>query len=41
MLGWDLYGYEKRCAGTRHAKLVFLHLMGYAGLVVHPGASEA
>jgi hypothetical protein len=25
MLGWDRYGFHKKCVGTRYAKLVFLH----------------
>jgi hypothetical protein len=35
MLGWDQYGLDKKCTGTRYAKLVFLQPVGYAGHVVH------
>jgi hypothetical protein len=38
---WDRYGFDKKRLGTRYAKLVFLHLVGYAGHVVHSGASGA
>jgi hypothetical protein len=41
MLRWDRYGFDKKRAGTRYSKLVFLHLVGYAGNVVHSGASVA
>jgi hypothetical protein len=41
MLGWDSYGFDKRRTGTRYVELVFLHLVGYAGHVVHFGASGA
>jgi hypothetical protein len=41
MLGWDQYGFDKKCAGTRCAELMFLHPVGSAGLVVHSGASGA
>jgi hypothetical protein len=39
MLGWDRYGFHKNCAGTRYVELLFLHPMGYAGHIVHLGAS--
>jgi hypothetical protein len=39
MLGWDQYGFEKKCTKTRYADLVFLHLVGSAGHVMHSGAS--
>jgi hypothetical protein len=39
MLGWDQYRFHKKRAGTRYAKLVFLHLVGCAGHIVHSGAS--
>jgi hypothetical protein len=39
LLGWDRYGFHKKCAGTRYTKLLFLHPMGSAGHVVHSGAS--
>jgi hypothetical protein len=32
-------GFYKMCDGTPYAKLLFLHPMGYAGHVVHCGAS--
>jgi hypothetical protein len=41
MLRWYEYGFYKKCDGTPHAKLVFLHPLGYAGHVVHCGASGA
>jgi hypothetical protein len=41
ILGWDLYGFDKKRFGTRYAELVFLHLVGSAGHVVHSGASRA
>jgi hypothetical protein len=41
MVGWDEYGLYKKRDGTPHAKHVFLHPMGYAGHVVHCGASGA
>jgi hypothetical protein len=41
MLRWDRYGFDKKRAGTRYSKLVFLHLVGYAGNVVHSGAFVA
>jgi hypothetical protein len=41
MLGWDQYGFHKKCVGTRYAKLIFLHPVGCAGHVVHSVASGA
>jgi hypothetical protein len=35
MHGWDRYRFDKKWTGTCYAKLVFLHLLGYAGHVVH------
>jgi hypothetical protein len=35
MLGCDWYGFCKKCAGARYAKLGFLHPVGSAGHVVH------
>jgi hypothetical protein len=44
MLRWDWYGLYKnkvgtRYAGTRYPEPVFLHLVGFAGHVVHSDAS--
>jgi hypothetical protein len=39
MPGWDRYVFDKKCVGTRYAKLVFLHPVGSVGHVVHFGAS--
>jgi hypothetical protein len=39
MLRWYWYGFYKKCVGTRNVELVYLHLMGYAGHVVHSGVS--
>jgi hypothetical protein len=40
MLGWDLYGFYKKCAGTRYAALVFLHPVGSTGHLLHAGAFD-
>jgi hypothetical protein len=41
MLGWARCGLYKKLAGTRYVELVFLHPVGFAGLVLHSGASRA
>jgi hypothetical protein len=38
MLRWDRYGFDKKRVRTRYGELVFLHLVGSAGHVVHSGA---
>jgi hypothetical protein len=40
MLGWDWYRFDKKCAMTHYAELVFLNPVGYVGHVVHSGASR-
>jgi hypothetical protein len=40
MLGWDRYGFHKKCVRTRYAELMFLHLVGSMGHVLHSSASE-
>jgi hypothetical protein len=39
MVRWGKYGIDKKCTRTRYAELVFLYLVGFAGHVVHSGAS--
>jgi crotonobetainyl-CoA:carnitine CoA-transferase CaiB-like acyl-CoA transferase len=41
MLRWDRLGFHKKRARTRYDELVFLHLVGYAGHVMHSGVSGA
>jgi hypothetical protein len=31
MLGWDQYGFDKKCIGTRYAELLFFHPVGSRG----------
>jgi hypothetical protein len=33
ILGWDRYGFGKKCAGTRYSEFFFLHPVGSAGHV--------
>jgi hypothetical protein len=40
MLGWAWCGFHKKCAETRYAKLMFLHLVGSVGHEVCFGASS-
>jgi hypothetical protein len=35
MLGWDRYGFDKKCTGAHYTDLVFLHPIGPAGHIVH------
>jgi hypothetical protein len=41
LLGWDRYGFQKKCVETPYAKLVFLHPVESAGHVVDYCASRA
>jgi hypothetical protein len=41
MLGWAQCDFHNKRAGTRYVELVFLHLVGSAGLVVYFGTPEA
>jgi hypothetical protein len=41
MLGWDRYGFHKKCGRIYYAEPMVLHLVGSAGHVVHSGASGA
>jgi hypothetical protein len=38
-LGWAQCHFHKKRTGTHYAEIVFLHPFGYAGDVVHSGAS--
>jgi hypothetical protein len=40
VFGWDRYGFDKKHARTRYVKLVFLHLRGAAGRIVHSSAQN-
>jgi hypothetical protein len=35
VLGWDRHGFDKKRARTHCVKLVFLHLVGATGRIVH------
>jgi hypothetical protein len=41
MLGLDRYGFHKKRVAIYYTELVFLHLVGCAGHVVHSSASGA
>jgi hypothetical protein len=38
---WAQYEFDKKHIGTHYAKVVFLHLVGSVGHVVHSGATGA
>jgi hypothetical protein len=40
MLGWDWYRFHKMCVGICYIELVFFHLVGSTGHVVHFDAFE-
>jgi hypothetical protein len=40
ILRWDRYGFDKKRGETSYAELLFLHLVGSWGHVVHSIASE-
>jgi hypothetical protein len=39
LLGWHQYGFDKKCAGTCYAELVYSLPMGSAGHIEHSSAS--
>jgi hypothetical protein len=39
IIGWDQYGFGKKCVGTSYVEHMFLYLVESAGHVVHSGAS--
>jgi hypothetical protein len=41
ILGWDRYGFHKKCAGTCSIELMFLPPVRSASHIVQSGASEA
>jgi hypothetical protein len=41
MLGWGRYRFDKKHARTHYIELVFLYPVGFAGHVMHSGASGA
>jgi hypothetical protein len=38
---WGRYGFDKKCFRRRYAELLFSHLVGSVGHVVHSDASSA
>jgi hypothetical protein len=38
MLGWDRYGFHKKCTETRYAELLIFYPVGSVGHAVHSGA---
>jgi hypothetical protein len=41
LLEWAQYGFFKKSVKTHYIKLVFLHLVGFAGDIAHSGVSGA
>jgi hypothetical protein len=41
MFRWDRYGFHKKRAGTRYAKLLLLHPVGSVSHIVHSEGSGA
>jgi hypothetical protein len=41
ILGWEWCSFHKKRIGASYVKLVFLHLVGYEGHIVHSGTSWA
>jgi hypothetical protein len=41
ILGWELFGFHKKCARTSYTKFLFFHPMESTGHVVHSSASWA
>jgi hypothetical protein len=39
LLVWDRYGFKNKCVETCYDKILFLHLVGYAGHIVHSSVS--
>jgi hypothetical protein len=40
MLGWDQFGFNRKCTRSCCTELLFLHPVGSAGRAVHSGASR-
>jgi hypothetical protein len=39
LLGWDRYGFDKKCTTASYIELVFLHPVAYSCHIVHSSAS--